>query len=58
MYVYTKNNKNDFGKNRSHFYGASNGIRLEEYCVEFAELSIHETDLIEQVLTFIYGKSC
>ena len=32
--------------------GLSNGIRLEKYCVEFAELTIHETELIEQVYKF------
>ena len=34
--------------------GASNGIRLEKYCIEFAELSIHETELMEQVYKFLY----
>jgi len=33
--------------------GASNGIGLEKYCIEFAELSIHETELIEQVYKFL-----
>ena len=36
--------------------GASNGIRLEKYCVEFAELTIHETELMENVSRFVYGK--
>lgn len=35
--------------------GASNGIGLEPYCIEFAELSIHETELIEQVYSFLYN---
>ena len=29
--------------------GVTNGIRLEKYCVEFAELSIHETELMERI---------
>lgn len=35
--------------------GASNGIRLEKYCVEFAEMTIHETELMENVSKFVYG---
>ena len=34
---------------------ASDGIGLEKYCIEFAELSIHETELMEQVYMFLYG---
>ena len=36
------------------FYGASIGIELEKYCIEFAELTIHETDLMEQVYKFLF----
>ena len=47
--------QNKIPDNKSHrvFYGASNGIRLEKYCIEFGELSIHETELIEQVNKFV-----
>ena len=33
--------------------GATNGIGLEKYCIEFAELSIHETELIVQLFIFM-----
>ena len=33
--------------------GASNGIGLEPYCIEFAELTIHNTELMEQVNSFL-----
>ena len=33
--------------------GASNGIRLEKYCVEFAEMTIHETELMKNVLRLL-----
>ena len=34
--------------------GASDGIWLEPYCVEFAKLIIHETEFIEQIYRFLY----
>ena len=46
-------NKKDLGKCQSLFYGASNGIGLEPYCIEFAELTIHNTELMEQVNSFL-----
>jgi len=33
--------------------GASNGIGLEPYCIEFAELTIHNMELMEQVNSFL-----
>ena len=52
--LFTQNKKHD---NKSHraFYGASNGTGLEKYCVKFAELLIHETELMEQVYKFLYA---
>ena len=47
-------NKTDPDKSQSLFYGATNGIRLEKYCVEFAELSTHETELIVQIYNFLF----
>jgi len=35
------------------YYGASNGIRLEPYCVEFLHLCLHDEDTIEQIKKFI-----
>ena len=32
---------------------ASDGRGLEKYCIEFAELSIHETELMENVLKLL-----
>ena len=33
--------------------GASDWTRLEKFCVEFAERTIYETDLIEQIYNFL-----
>ena len=39
--------------------GATNGIRLEKYCVEFAQMCLQETELIEQIYRFYMSiKNC
>ena len=44
-------NKKDF--RRSLVNGASDGIGLEPYYIEFAEMAIHESELVEQVCKFL-----
>ena len=46
-------NKKDSNKSHCLFYGASNGIGLEPYCIEFAQLTIHEAELMQQVNSFL-----
>ena len=46
-------NKKDLGKSQSLFYGASDGINFEPYCVKFLHLCLHDEDTIEQVKEFL-----
>ena len=45
--------KIDSDKSRSLFYGASNGIRFEPYCVELMHLCLHDDETIEQIRKFL-----
>lgn len=45
------NEKDPEGSNSLN--GATNGIRLEPYCIQFAELAIHETKLLEEICKFL-----
>ena len=46
-------NKKDLGKCQSLFYGASNGIRFEPYCLELMHLCLHDDETIEQIRKFL-----
>ena len=45
------NSHNKIPDNKSHryFYGASNGTELEKYCIEFAQMCLHETEVISGI---------
>ncbi len=45
--------KKAYDESHQLFYGVSNGIGLEKYCIEFAKLTIHEIDLIENISKII-----
>ena len=51
--ILTTFNKKANDKSHRAFYGASNGIRFEPYCVKFAHLCLHEEETIEQVKEFL-----
>ena len=52
-YTLTHSNKKGLGKSQNLFYGASNGLKLEPYYVEFLHLCLHDEETIEQVKAFL-----
>ena len=47
-------NKKHSNKSHCVFYGATYGTELEKNCIEFAQLSVHETELIANIKMFMY----
>ena len=56
LILQTPQNKKADNKSHLLFYGASDGINFELYCVEFLHLCLHDEDTIEQIKSFLYNK--
>ena len=53
--VFTLTTHNKIHDNKSHraFYGASNGLNFEPYCVEFLYLCLHDEETIKNIKMYL-----